>query len=215
MLEVFRDFEIRGDPSKLTTFLSQLVKALPRTWKRDVNREKELRDLSGSGRHFALKVGADGDRPNVFLFLYREGHTLKVTNVVPVEYGELSRQQYNSVIEDLSQIAVPIADKLSLEAIATTGQLDIREILSPRAFQALRGFSAGANKTTGSSHPMDRRRWISFLILQHTEARRLDPDILIRWLIEEDGWPETEAHDLGSEFEFARELLSSYDHDRA
>jgi hypothetical protein len=58
MLEVFRDFEINGEQSKLTTFLSQFVKEMPSGWKRDLNREKEIRNRYSGGRQFAFRIRA-------------------------------------------------------------------------------------------------------------------------------------------------------------
>lgn len=214
MLEVFRDFEVDGEEAKLTTFLAQFVKAMPSGWERDVNREKELGKLISSGRQFAFKIGATKQRPGATLFLLRDGRTLKITNIVPIEFGKFSRSQYNSFIDDFLEIALPIAHRLGLEPKVTSDQLDIRNLLAAEASDALRKFSALANKSTGSSHPMDRRRWITFLILEHRGGQRIDSDTLMRWFIEEERWPETEAHDLVSEFNFARELLSAYDQER-
>jgi hypothetical protein len=214
LLEVFRDFEIHGEQSKLTTFLSQFVKALPHRWKRDITREKEIRQLFNDGRQFVFRIAANDQRPGATLFVLRRGSTLRVANVVPTEVGQLSKRQYNSYIEEFSRIASPIAQRLGLQAKITSDQRDIRDLLTTEAFEALQAFSVAANKSTGSSHPSDRRRWLAFLVHEHIGGRRLDTDTLQRWLIEEEKWPETEAYDLASEFEFARALLSTYDTER-
>jgi hypothetical protein len=178
LLEVFRDFEIHGEEPKLTTFLSQLVKVLPPGWKRDAILEKEIRHSLADGRQFVFRIEADDERPGANLFVLRRGPMLRVTNIVPTEIGQLSRRHYNSYIEEFSQIASPIAQRLGLQANITSDQRDIRNLLNPEAFAALRVFSVAANKNTGSSHPMDRRRWLAFLILEHTGGRRLDSHTL-------------------------------------
>jgi hypothetical protein len=41
---------------------------------------------------------------------------------------------------------------------------DLENLLGEEAARRLEAFSAGVNKTTGSSHPADRDRWLAFLI---------------------------------------------------
>ncbi|WP_439395187.1 hypothetical protein ACRQ5Q_39450 [Bradyrhizobium sp. PMVTL-01] len=215
MLEVFRNFEITGDQAKFTNFLSQLSKSLPSGWKRNANREKEIRHASAKdARTFVFSIAPQGERPAANLFLMRSAHSVRITNVVPVEYGKLSKSQYNSFIDEFSRAAAPIAESMGLDATVTSGQLDVRTLLGDSTFRALKAFSQMANRTTGATHPLDRGRWLDFLILQHIEGARLDGDILTRWFIEEERWPDSEAYDLGSQFEFARELLRAYDQER-
>jgi hypothetical protein len=220
LLEVFQDFEISGDRSALTTFLSRLVKALPNTWRRDRNREKEIHLSLPDARHFVFQVAARKERPAAALFIMVQGHKLRVANVVPTQLGQLTRSEYNSFIEELARLSKPIANQLGLvlyitSQYITSHQLDIATLLTPPAFQALRAFSALANKSTGSSHPTDRRRWLEFLVLEHRGGGKLDAEVLRRWLIEEEKWPESEAYDLASEFDFAGELLRIYDAERS
>jgi hypothetical protein len=215
LLEVFRNFEITGEEPKLTTFLSQLSRRLPSGWKRNPSREKEIRHASGKdAKTFVFSIAPQDERPAANLFLMRSGHSLRITNIVPVEYGQLSKSQYNSFIDEFSSAAVPVAESVGLNATMTPAQLDVRVLVGENTFRALKAFSDFANRTTGASHPLDRGRWLNFLISQHIEGARLDGDILTRWFIEEEKWPYSEAYDLGSQFEFARELLSAYDHER-
>jgi hypothetical protein len=215
LLEVFQDFEVRGARPKLTTFLSHLFRALPDGWSRDIGQEKRLKPQFQNARQFVIQIAFKNERPAANLFLIVQESTLKVTNVVPREPGKLTRAQYNSLVEEFAQSARPIANRLGLHTHITSNQTDIRVLLTPETFSALRAFSAMANKSTGSSHPMDRERWLRFLVLEHSGGARLDGEILRRWLIEEERWPENEAYDLESEFAFARDLLRAYDAERS
>ena len=80
---------------------------------------------------------------------------------------------------------------------------------------ALRRFSAAANKATGSSHPLDRTRWFAFLLSVHGVTPSLDADRLARWLVEVEGWSDDKAHDLVVEYEFGLALLDEYDRNRS
>ena len=83
--------------------------------------------------------------------------------------------------------------------------------LSEAAADALRRFNALANKSTGASHPYDRQRWFDFVIQTHTDRSELDPDLLHRWLIESEDWPEDQASDLAIEYERSRALLARFE----
>jgi hypothetical protein len=215
LLEVFQDCEISGDSATLTTFLSQLVKALPGTWRRDRNGEKEMHLSLPDARHFVFQIAAGDERPAASLFVIVQGNKLRVTNVVPKQVGQLTRAEYNSFIEEFARYSEPIANRLGLVSHVTPSQIDIATLLKPPAFSALRAFSSLANKSTGSSHPLDRDRWLRFIVLEHEGGTELRAEILRRWLIEEEKWPESEAFDLESEFELAGKLLRLYDAERS
>ncbi|WFU71056.1 hypothetical protein [Bradyrhizobium sp. CB2312] len=71
-----------------------------------------------------------------------------------------------------------------------------------------------ANKSTGSSHPLDQQRWLRFLILAHCSAQKPDGERLRRWLMEVEG-DEDHALKLVIEYEFGLDLLNAYDSQRA
>jgi hypothetical protein len=148
--------------------------------------------------------------------MFREdGEVLYVANIVPKEYGDLSYEQYNAIAREFyERFAEPVADGLGLESHITSGTESITEYASEETIEKLKSFSVGANKSTGSSHPADRQRWLDFLIAAHEEDARLNSDILTRWLRSKGGWPEDKAHDLAIEYTFGRELLEAYDESR-
>jgi hypothetical protein len=212
LLEVFRDWEIRSsDGSKLSQFIDELVRSLPRGWTRDAGREKELARHRDPGSLVVLKIDTKTGLPAARLYLFFQATLAKVTNIVPHERSELSRVEYNGILLSFHAIADPIAQKLGLEIRLTSDQENIADSMSARAMKALREFSGLANKSTGASHPLDHARWLKFLIFAHRDDAQLDPETLIRWFIEEDEWYEDQADKLGISYEFARELLAEYD----
>jgi hypothetical protein len=119
------------------------------------------------------------------------------------------------VLREFMERAVrPAADALGVEVSMSDEQVPITKWLSSEAATRLRRFSNAANKGTGSSHPLDFNRWASFLIQVHRDKSDLDAQTLLRWLVEEEHWPEDTADRLALEFEFAKDLLSAYDSER-
>jgi hypothetical protein len=115
LLEVFRDLEVHGaDKSKLGAFVNELNKALPPGWTRDKETERAVNRYSGSPEpQFAFRIAPIHGRPAAVLFLMRRDRALKVTNIVP-DVGELTRQQYNALVEAFDAICEPIAKRHGL-----------------------------------------------------------------------------------------------------
>ena len=216
MLEVFRELVISGDAGSLDKFVDELTEGLADGWRRDLEREARVNDMmpSSADRQYAFQWSGE-QPPAAALFLIRKGNLFEVTNIVPKDVSELSRNKYNAILRDFAERNVhPTAERLRLAVNVSPDHLDITDWLSEVAADRLRSFSRAANKETGSSHPMDFRRWAAFLIQAHRENARLDSETLRRWLVEEERWREEKALGLAIEFEFAQELLSAYDKDR-
>ncbi len=134
-----------------------------------------------------------------------------VTNVVPTESSELAYDEYNGILNEFCHRLVrPVADELGISVELTKPQVEPEDVLSAEAARLLRTFSASANKSTWGSHPSDQERWMQFLVVAHKDQSDFGADLLRRFLIEE-GWSEDAATHLASEYEFARELLNTYD----
>lgn len=214
MLEVFKELEVTGASTALDSFIDRVSHALPRGWKRSHVHEKSLQATAGR-RLFAFHSEARVGWPAVNLFLARDPGGFKVTNIVPEESTRLTRSQYNAVLNEfVDQVVQPAAERLGLAISLSDEQVSITRWLSEDAAQRLLRFSENANKGTGSAHPLDFKRWAAFLIQAHRDKSRLDAETLLRWLVEEEHWPEDTADRLAIEFEFARDLLAAYDAER-
>jgi hypothetical protein len=72
---------------------------------------------SGSAEpQFAFRIAPNHERSAAVLFLMRRDRALKVTNIVP-DVGELTRQQYNTLVEAFDTICKPIAKRHGLRFI--------------------------------------------------------------------------------------------------
>ncbi|MBB4364997.1 hypothetical protein GGD65_006061 [Bradyrhizobium sp. CIR18] len=71
-------------------------------------------------------------------------------------------------------IAKPASSSTGFVVELSSPRQSLEEWVSPEAAKALEAFSDLANKSTGSSHPLDQPRWLRFLILAHRSAQKLD-----------------------------------------
>ncbi|CAK0779082.1 conserved hypothetical protein [uncultured Gammaproteobacteria bacterium] len=210
----FKDMEVVGPDDKLLALVEKITAEAPPNWTRDAVAESRLVDLGGEGKEsgFAFVRDAQDGCPKSGVFLARDAGRLYIPNIVPCESGQLSFDQYNSILDEFSVIVranIDDGDGMSLNT--TSDVTTITDWISPDAAALLNRFSVLANQSTGSSHPLDFNRWTEFLIKVHKEGASLDVDILIRWLIEEGGWHEDQASRLGIEYEFSMRLLTAYD----
>lgn len=210
----FRNLTISGGASDLHDLILKVSQALPPNWKHDTDAEQRLKEISGSRTEgFAFARDADAVIPATGLLLMLEGDRLWVPNIVPRESGQISIDQYNSILTEFSNVIEPfLRGRNDLQKEMTSEQVGITEWVSPAA-DLLKRFSTLANMATGSSHPLDFRRWASFIIRTHREGSELYPDALRQWLVEALGWSLERADKLTLEYEFARQLLAAYDQD--
>jgi hypothetical protein len=83
----------------------------------------------------------------------------------------------------------------------------MKNIISAGAFTALQGFTGLADKSTGSSHSLDRQKWCRFLVELRQGGRIPTSNDVRDWFLQ-NGWYEDVAIDLVCEFEFACDLLA-------
>ena len=122
-------------------------------------------------------------------------------------------QKTNSEICFVGQTTLDNGISVGVQVELASPDFRIDDVLSASAVQALRGFSSLANRSV--LHPLDRERWNRFLGMAHREQALLTSDMLQRWLVEEEKWPEDKAFDLTVEYEHARGLLKTYEAQQA
>ena len=151
------------------------------------------------------------------LLLIEDGHgELKLSSIVPRELKKLSIRQANDLLEEFSQrFLEPCAKSLGIEVVLTDRVKDLSHWLSVGALRRFRRFSDGANRRAGYLLPIDRERWLEFVLTAHGEGSKLDADTLRRWLIEIEGWSPEVAERLAGEYAFGSELLSFSESHRA
>lgn len=213
-IEVFRDLTIGSDHVPLDEIRASLLGVATQEWGHNEEQEANLKDHAvGMRQEDILVFEYSGDTlPKATLTLWQRGTSYTVTNIVPFEVGELGVKLYNDL---LVCFVAEVVDKATVRGqLALTLTDDVRGLdtwTSAVAADALRRFSALANKSTTNSHPNDRERWEEFVVEAHRNGDNLPVDILMQWLIEVDGWDETSANKLAIEFEQGISLLGAYD----
>lgn len=212
-LEVFRDLYLRGPREKRGDLRDALISAANGRWSVDLERSKEVaKGAITTDDVLLFRTEATDAHPEAGLTLWEHESGYYVPNIVPLESGQLTHSQYNTILEDfIQEIATKVVRKHDFEISTSSGQQSIEDWIPEDAAIKLRRFSGAANKSTRASHPSDERRWFDFIVSVHRSGQRFDADQLARWLHEADGWDERTAHDLAGRFESATALLKFYD----
>ncbi|MBG6083145.1 hypothetical protein [Rubrivivax gelatinosus] len=210
-IEVFQELFLRTNSADVSIRESLLAQAVA-PWRHDTEHEQAARDRSLSSRDQIFFVRDEGaGHKAATLVLSADDRGYRVANVVPATPGRLETSEYNAILRDFFEsVASPAAAAGGFHVELTGNRQAPEDWTSPEAAAALRTFSECANKSTGSSHPMDQKRWFAFIILAHRSSSRVDTSHLKRWLIEAEGWPAEIAQELAIEFEFGLGLLSEY-----
>lgn len=212
-IEVFQDLSVSVPDNARAAFRDDLIASTEPPWTVDLKRSAEIAGNNVSTRDLLVFTrAAGGELPPAFLTLWANDDGYYVPNIVPVDRSELTRQQYNGIIEEFTaRILGPVAARHAFRVAKTKAGQTLTDWLTPDSADRLRRFSGAANKSTGASHPSDRRRWYDFIISVHRTGGRIGAERLGRWLREVDGWDEQTAHELAGDFEMSLGLLRQYD----
>lgn len=144
----------------------------------------------------------------LFLFPHSDAETWWVSNIVATGQNELTHDQYNDALISFNeQIIQPAIKDKPVTVKLTNDFITVGSVAGIEVEDALKRFSRLANKSTGTSHLLDQKRWLEFLTMAHHAHAKLDVNLIIHTL-RELGWSEERAIELGLQFEFAESLLS-------
>jgi hypothetical protein len=217
-IEIYQEMTIQGAVEHRPALRKALIAAAVAPWKFDPKASaKAISDLVSSQEVLTFQRQKTDDLPDSSLWLVTTdtGSGYYVSNIVPSRLGHLTVGQFNAVLKDFAdRVAAPVTVHHKFSIHTSPPRQSLEDWLSPDAETKLRCFSAMANKTTGSSHPADKLRWLDFIIAVHkssNKCNKFDDNKLTRWLNEVDGWNQVSAGELGVEYGDGIALLKRYD----
>lgn len=203
-----RDFYITIED--LDAFICKVIETLPAEWKRNFELEGKLPDIPSEKMYCFKRSKNDGLDANLWLAV-RGDNQLYISNIVPTELSELKIDDYNRVLlefvnSNLQSLIKGMGGVFEL----TTDTYVLEGRINTESLRCLRVFSSAANKSTGSTHSRDKKRWFDFIVAYHKSGAYLGSQDLDSFLID-DGWSEDMADTLVSQFEYSLHLLNHYE----
>jgi hypothetical protein len=207
-MKTFGELQIKLNGLTPEEFGDRAEAAATKEWTRDRSKDAEMR-RSGGGTWFTFTLTGHASLPPTLLFVTDKAPgILYVPNVISPARDRLSYDEYNGILTSFrDNVLGPVQSQTSIDSSLTGGTIDLSTQLPGDVYRRLHTFSLAANKSTGSSHPFDKDRWMDFLIEAVEAHAVLDPQTLERWLVEEEQWVPEQASRLAEEYEFGRDLL--------
>lgn len=209
-MKVFKDLTIVLRSTRSEEFIAALERNLPSGWTRDKEAESHAVGPGPRG-HVYIVCDQKGERESALVAIVPREGGYYVSNIVPRQTGRLTHDQYNRILDEFADECIgPLEKTLDLQVIRSSDSETLENWVSKDTAEKFRHFSGLANKSTGTSHPMDKERWYDFIIAVVTNQDSLDASTLDRWLFEEDGWDEDMANEMAIEYEQEVGLLKHY-----
>jgi hypothetical protein len=203
-MKEYREMTISGPRDVLTATIAEIEKALNDGWKRDKQIEENGRTsafLTADQMRFCFTCTPTTCRKGALLVLMSNSEgNLWLSNIVPNEYGKLTHDEFNCILEEfLQKFARRAAAKTGAIIDASSGVVTVDDWFSKETADKLRRFLALTHGSTG--HPNDHKRWMEFLVAAQNEGAEVHGDLLRRWLIEDAGCDEYSARELASDYQ--------------
>lgn len=224
-MKTFRELTFKGTKEQLLKFSKEIGLFVKGDWVLQPATERFKDYLQFSYRGTSLE--------NAIVSIYigdklQKGEIM-VGNIVPQKKNSLTVDEYNALLlrfyEDIIRPYKEQGTEIIIEP-PTDDIFDPRTIISEEALRKLKAFCDGANKTTGSSHPMDRERWFDFICQTVDDDRVFEYSALANFLKDEAywgtkqegfigamgdyAWSEDKAYELADEYSAAVEVLQYY-----
>jgi len=155
------------------------------------------------------RKGDSGLLPCTLWIATRRDGSRYVSNILADQMPALSEDQYNEILGEFHDEIKDLAQAHAVELKLGKFSLQLEDYFSVSTAERLRQFARAANRSM--PHPLDRHRWNLFLSSAYRDGNRLPAEMLTRWLIEVEHWPEDDATELGAEYERSRDLLAVFE----
>ena len=201
-MKTYRELYFRGTEDALKTFVKRIGSYATDEW-------KKVEDCELGTEYLIFDyIGNSVDKARVFIWLgehLRRGE-LRVVNIVPMGKRELSVDEYNIVlVKFYNDVIRPY--KTAEEGIditePTSDTFEPTTVITKEALKKLKSFCRNANKSTGSSHPLDRERWFDFICQTVDDNKMFNYDTLTDFLQDEEYWGHKAEKNMGVVGDFA------------
>lgn len=209
-IEIFRELKIVGESQLLWDFMNKISNAVGGKWT-----SEEIYPREYGGNMYCFRCHKTEVHPAAKLwFAQSDKQKIYVSNIVPMDMRRLTKNEYNQILMEFYESFIkPLGEPDGLKVTLEDNLVGLEHWIDEKAIQLLNSFSNLANKSTGTGHPLDERRWWLFCFYIHTKGYYPDfyPDILSRWLHEILGWSERSAESLSASYERTLRTLKQYD----
>jgi hypothetical protein len=216
-MKTFKDLTIKASVEKLISLVEKLKSIDFVDFKYASEKSQNYAKMIGKKSNEVLTFESPEIKGAVaFVWMViGQDNDLKITNITPNKSGQLSIEQYNSILDSFyDRVIKPNIDK-NYQVILSTDTKTIVDYAGHEVAEKLKVWIKSVNKSTLNTHPLDFERWASFLISAHENDSELTTTQLEKYLIDEIGIPDDNlVSKIVIDYEYGRDLLKEYDKHR-
>lgn len=209
---VFKKISISGEANGIQNLISNL--RLTDGWRRDTHMEEIVRSQQPQRRVvycFSTPTLPLQGQCNVWFHTNDSQTAVELTNIVPQGLMQLSKPEYNFIVDLFyNTFLANHIDTTGIHINITSDIKTIEEAFHPDTALKLRSFSDSANKSTGSGHPSDQKRWVDFIIAAFTNHDQVSSTELMGFLTEDLEWHSDISVNLIMEYAFGLDVLKQF-----
>lgn len=224
-MKTFRELTFKGTEEQLLKFSKEIGEHVKGDWVLQPVTER-FKDYL---QFFYRGASLENAIVSIYLGDKLQKGEIMVGNIVPQKKNSLTVDEYNALLMRFYEDVIKPYKEQGTEIVIappTDDIFDPRTLISEEALRKLKSFCDGANKTTGSSHPMDREMWFDFICQTVDDDRVFEYSALANFLHDEAywgakpegfigamgdyAWSEDKAYELADEYSAAVEVLQYY-----
>lgn len=218
-MKIFRDLIINLNGYDVDHFIEQITASCGENWQRALEHENNSKYFNEK-KIFCFEYLKKGLPYAELVLIEKEKNCLYVSNILPIEIGELSINEYNNLLIDFKTNVIDTINDTKIVSETTKDELLLKDVIGEEAADLLKQFSRLANKSTGNIHPSDKKMWFNFVSKAHKflhDKEYNDGDLtdIIENSLKEQGWSKKWADDLACQFQLSYELLEFKENDFA
>ena len=204
----YPDAKFYLNDTSIVDFIRLVSDHISENWYKKELEESESKFLSDDMLCF---IGFAGTARECALWLAQsERGYMYVANIVPKAKSSLTEDEYGELINDfIAPKVISILESANVRIDIQSVEFQVQDVLDKDTVDLLKTFSSCANKSTGTAHPRDAKRWFKFIFSSFKNGE-IDTHTLHDFLIE-DGWAEDMAFELIIKYEYSIDLLKDYE----
>lgn len=212
-IEVHQNLTLTGEASKLTEIKRELEEFSSSSWKFDKNLSKRTRERSDKESILCFICEETSNFPAAQVVLWPNADGYYLANIVQLKYiKKLEIKKYNSILNSFKTIVLEkIASKFEYTIDISSRFQSPKEWFSQKTLIALEKYLASANRSEGTVHSSDQKRWNDFIIAYYNDNENyIQPSLLDffrRWLSECQYFDINTAEELISGFDTGLQLI--------
>lgn len=216
-MKTFKHLKIQSSIEKLISLVEKLQSGDFLDFKYVSEKSEDYAKMIGKKSNEVLTFESPEIKGSVaFIWMVvGEEKDLRITNITPNKSGQLSIEQYNSILDSFYDKVIKLNVDNNYQVIISTDTKTIIDYAGQEVAEKLQVWIKTANKSTLNTHTLDFERWASFLITAHENDSELTTIQLEKYLVDEIGIPdESLVSKIVIDYEYGRDLLKEYDKHR-